>query len=92
MKAAMRIALQVGITLLLIAFAGFCGFGFLASWEPDVVPGMNAIFRVLCAVIAMACLAVSGAVLFGRTRKALYGTVGLAGIWTAAVASFWLSL
>ena len=85
MKEAMWMALRLGAAIPLLAFAGFCGFGFLASWEPEVVPGMNAIFRVLYPVIGMTCLAVVGAILFGRTRKALYATVGLAGIWTAGV-------
>jgi hypothetical protein len=67
MKAAMRIALRVGVALPLIAFAGLCGFGFLTSWEPNYLfPGMNAIFSVLYAVIATTCLAVVGAVLFRR--------------------------
>jgi hypothetical protein len=92
MKTAIWMALRAGAAIPLLALAAFCGFGFLASWEPDVVPGMNAIFRVLYPVIAVTCIAGVGAVLFGRTRKALYVAAGLGGIWTAAVVWWRLTL
>jgi hypothetical protein len=86
-------ALQAGAAITLLVLAAFGGFGFLASWEPNYLfPGMNAIFRVPYAVIAMTCLAMVGAVWFGPTRRALYAVVGLAAIWTAAVVWCRLSL
>ncbi len=48
----MRIVLRLALTLILIAVTAFCGFGFLASYEP---PGLI-VFRWLYGAVAIACV------------------------------------
>jgi hypothetical protein len=47
----MRLVPKLALTLLLVAVAAFCAFGFLASFEP---PGFL-VFRWLYGAIAVAC-------------------------------------
>ena len=48
----MRIVSRLALTLILVAVTAFCGFGFLASFEP---PGFL-VFRWLYGAVAIACV------------------------------------
>ncbi len=48
----MRLFPRLALTLVLIAFTAFCGFGFLASFES---PGFL-VFRWLYGAVAIACV------------------------------------
>ena len=53
----MKIVLAFFGSLLLLAVAAFCLFGFLATFEPTDRPGQFLAFRVGYAVVDIACLA-----------------------------------
>ncbi len=53
MKTAMHLVSKLALTVILVAIAAFCCFGFLASFEsPDYL-----VFRWLYGVMAVACVA-----------------------------------
>jgi len=61
----MRIVPRLALTLILVAIAAFCCFGFLASFEP---PGFLAV-RWLYGAFAVACVAAIVAVWLVKTTR-----------------------
>jgi hypothetical protein len=61
----MRTTARLALTLILVAIAAFCCFGFLASYEP---PGFFA-FRWLYGGVAVACVAAIGVVWLVKTTR-----------------------
>ena len=53
----MKIILTVVASLLLLAVAAFCLFGFLATFEPTDSPGRFLAFRIGYGVVGVGCLA-----------------------------------
>lgn len=49
----MQIALRLALTCVLVAVAAFCGFGFLATFEPPGYP----VLRGFYATAAVSCVA-----------------------------------
>jgi hypothetical protein len=58
----------VGSTLLL-AVAAFCGFGFLATFEPTTNTTRFVIFRIGYAVFGIGCLAGAGFLIANAIRR-----------------------
>ena len=52
----MKIVLAIIGSLLLLAVAAFCVFGFLATFEPTNNPGQFMAFRVGYAIIGLGCV------------------------------------
>jgi hypothetical protein len=44
------------ISVILLGVAAFCVFGFLATFEPSNIPGLNFAFRVGYVVLGIACV------------------------------------
>ena len=57
-------------SLLLLAVAAFCLFGFLATFEPTDRPGQFLAFRIGYAVVGFGCLAGTVATIINVIRKA----------------------
>ena len=57
---------RVTFAVILIALAGFCVFGFLATYEPPGSPTL----RVIYGAVGLLCLAGAGRVLFRRSTAA----------------------
>lgn len=53
----MKIVLAIIGSLLLLAVAAFCVFGFLATFEPTNNPGQFMAFRIGYSVIGLGCIA-----------------------------------
>ena len=51
----MRLILRLALTLILVAIAAFCCYGFAASFEPG--PGWFLVFRWLYGTLVIACVA-----------------------------------
>ena len=61
----MRLVLRLALTLILVAIAAFCCFGFLASFEsPDFL-----VFRWLYGAVVVACVAAMVAVWVVKTTR-----------------------
>jgi len=60
-----RIVLRLALTLILVAIAAFCCFGFLASFEP---PGFL-VFRWLYGAVTVACIVAIVAVWLVKTTR-----------------------
>jgi hypothetical protein len=58
-------------SLVLLAVAGFCGFGYLATFEPTDRPGVFMAFRIGYAVIGIGSLAGIVAVITRHVRRAI---------------------
>ena len=56
-------------SLVLLATAAFCVFGFLATFEPTDNPGMFLAFRIGYAVVGIACLVGTIALIVNGIRK-----------------------
>jgi hypothetical protein len=66
----MRIVLRLALTLILVAIAAFCCFGFLASFEPPVLPeAANLVIRWLYGAVAVACVVAIVAVWLWKTTR-----------------------
>lgn len=52
----MKLLLPIIGSLLLLAVAAFCIFGFLATFEPSGSPGTFMAFRVGYAVVGLCCI------------------------------------
>ena len=65
----MRITLAIVGSLLVLPIAAFCVFGFLATFEPSNTPGMFMAFRIGYAVVGVACLAGTIALIVNSVRK-----------------------
>jgi len=65
----MKIILTVVGSILLLAIAAFCLFGFLATFEPTDRPGMFVAFRVGYAVVGISCLVGTIALILKGVRK-----------------------
>ncbi len=65
----MKLLVAILGSLLLLAVAAFCGFGFLATFEPtDNVPQFMA-FRIGYGVIGLGCLVGIGFLIINAVRK-----------------------
>lgn len=53
----MKVILTIVMSLLLLAVAAFCLFGFLATFEPTDRPSQFLAFRVGYGVVGVGCLA-----------------------------------
>jgi hypothetical protein len=66
----MRLILRLALTLVLVAIAAFCCFGFMASYEPPVIPeSANLVIRWLYGAVAVACVVAIVAVWLGKTTR-----------------------
>jgi hypothetical protein len=65
----MRITVTIIGSLLLLAIAAFCAFGFLATFEPSDTPGMFMVFRIGYSVVGVACLVGTIALIVKGVRK-----------------------
>lgn len=52
----MKVVVTVVMSLLLLAVAAFCLFGFLATFEPTDRPGQFLAFRIGYTVVGVGCL------------------------------------
>ena len=65
----MKILLTVAATILLLAVAAFCLFGFLATFEPTDTPATFLAFRVGYSVVGIACFVGTIALIVKVVRK-----------------------
>ena len=65
----MKLLFTVVGSLLLLAIAAFCVFGFLATFEPTDKPEMFLAFRIGYAVVGIGCLVGTIALIVYGVRK-----------------------
>ena len=65
----MKLLVAIFGSLLLLAVAAFCLFGFLATFEPTTNTTQFMVFRVGYAVVGVGCLFGFGCVIFKALRK-----------------------
>ena len=65
----MKLLLTIVASLVLLATAAFCVFGFLATFEPTDEPGMFMAFRIGYAVAGIGCLVGTIALIVNGVRK-----------------------
>ena len=65
----MKTLLIVVGSILLLAVASFCLFGFLATFEPTDTPGMFWAFRIGYAVVGIGCVVGAIALIVKGVRK-----------------------
>ena len=65
----MKIVLALFVSLLLLAVAVFCLFGFLATFEPTDRPGQFLAFRIGYTIVGIGCLVGMIAVILSGIRK-----------------------
>jgi hypothetical protein len=65
----MRLVVAVAASLLLLAVAAFCLFGFLATFEPTDRQGQFLAFRIGYGVIGVGCVAGIVALVVKAVRK-----------------------
>lgn len=65
----MKILLALTGSLLLLAVAAFCVFGFLATFEPTNNPGQFLAFRIGYALVGLGCIAGVILLIVNATRR-----------------------
>ena len=65
----MKLILTIVASLVLLAIAAFCVFGFLATFEPTDKPEMFLAFRIGYAVVGIGCLVGTIALIVNGIRK-----------------------
>jgi hypothetical protein len=65
----MKLLFTVVGSLLLLAIAAFCVFGFLATFEPTDKPGMFLAFRIGYALVGIGCFVGTMALIVNGIRK-----------------------
>ena len=65
----MKLLVAILGSLLLLAVAAFCGFGFLATFEPTENVAQFMAFRIGYAVIGLCCLVSVGFLIVKAVRK-----------------------
>lgn len=65
----MKLVVAILGSLLLLVFATFCGFGFLATFEPTDNAAQFMAFRIGYSVIGLGCLIGVGILIVNAVRK-----------------------
>lgn len=65
----MKLLFAIIGSFLLLAVAGFCVFGFLATFEPTNNPGQFMAFRIGYAAVGLGCLFGLGFLIVNSLRK-----------------------
>lgn len=65
----MKLLVAMFSSLLLLAVAAFCMFGFMATFEPTDNRTQFLAFRIAYAVIGLGCLVGTGALIVNTVRK-----------------------
>lgn len=65
----MKVIFSVLVSLMFLAVAAFCLFGFLATFEPTDRPGQFLAFRIGYAVVGVGCLGGTVALVVKAVRR-----------------------